>query len=117
MLWFWLQRLSNLRISSNFNCNLCREVTKACVRVGAIDFGMQKNVFERLNFDLFLFPFPYYCDVYFFHHCLAYEISLVVVKLVLLNYYSCTTVFKTVDCQRFFQSLPCVLFNLWDIIL
>ncbi|KAF3456143.1 hypothetical protein FNV43_RR00793 [Rhamnella rubrinervis] len=32
-------RLSNLRISSNFNCNLCREVTKACVRVGAIDFA------------------------------------------------------------------------------
>ncbi|KAH7513283.1 uncharacterized protein LOC107426922 [Ziziphus jujuba] len=32
-------RLSNLRISSNFNCNLCREVTKACVRVEAIDFG------------------------------------------------------------------------------
>ncbi|XP_024026976.1 uncharacterized protein LOC21391840 isoform X2 [Morus notabilis] len=32
-------RLSNLRISSNFNLNLCREVTKACVRVGALDFG------------------------------------------------------------------------------
>ncbi|XP_044498305.1 uncharacterized protein LOC123220267 [Mangifera indica] len=32
-------RLSNLRIHSNFNCNLCREVAKACVRVGAIDFG------------------------------------------------------------------------------
>lgn len=39
MLWFWLQRLSNLRISSNFNLNLCLEVTKACVRVGALDFG------------------------------------------------------------------------------
>lgn len=32
-------RLSNLRIHENFNENLCREVTKACVRVGAIDFG------------------------------------------------------------------------------
>ncbi|KAL9407844.1 hypothetical protein AB3S75_046396 [Citrus x aurantiifolia] len=32
-------RLSNLRIHENFNCNLCREVTKACVRVGALDFG------------------------------------------------------------------------------
>ncbi|KAK3189798.1 hypothetical protein Dsin_029359 [Dipteronia sinensis] len=32
-------RLSNLRIHDNFNCNLCREVTKACVRVGALDFA------------------------------------------------------------------------------
>ncbi|KAH0992880.1 hypothetical protein GBA52_004363 [Prunus armeniaca] len=32
-------RLSNLRIHSDFNCNLCREVTKACARVGALDFG------------------------------------------------------------------------------
>lgn len=32
-------RLSNLRIHDNFNCNLCREVAKACVHVGAIDFG------------------------------------------------------------------------------
>ncbi|KAJ4722237.1 RING finger and CHY zinc finger domain-containing protein 1 isoform 1 [Melia azedarach] len=32
-------RLSNLRIHENFNCNLCREVTKTCVRVGAIDYG------------------------------------------------------------------------------
>lgn len=32
-------RLSNLRIHENFNCNLCREITKACTRVGAIDFG------------------------------------------------------------------------------
>ncbi|EOY06418.1 RING finger and CHY zinc finger domain-containing protein 1 isoform 1 [Theobroma cacao] len=32
-------RLSNLRIHSNFNCNLCQEVTRACARVGAIDFG------------------------------------------------------------------------------
>lgn len=32
-------RLSNLRIHENFNENLCREVTKACVRVGAIDYG------------------------------------------------------------------------------
>ncbi|XP_004296798.1 PREDICTED: uncharacterized protein LOC101296087 [Fragaria vesca subsp. vesca] len=32
-------RLSNLRIHSNFNCNLCQEVTKACARVGALDLG------------------------------------------------------------------------------
>ncbi|GMI72107.1 hypothetical protein like AT4G15640 [Hibiscus trionum] len=32
-------RLSNLRIHSNFNCNLCQEVARACARVGAIDFG------------------------------------------------------------------------------
>ncbi|KAL9363880.1 hypothetical protein Peur_041753 [Populus x canadensis] len=32
-------RLSNLRIHDNFNCNLCREVTKACARLGAVDFG------------------------------------------------------------------------------
>ncbi|KAI4338506.1 hypothetical protein MLD38_023555 [Melastoma candidum] len=32
-------RLSNLRIHDNFNCNLCREVTKACIRVGALDFA------------------------------------------------------------------------------
>ncbi|OMO53719.1 hypothetical protein CCACVL1_28411 [Corchorus capsularis] len=32
-------RLSNLRIHSNFNCNLCQEVARACVRVGTIDFG------------------------------------------------------------------------------
>ncbi|KAJ7980218.1 RING finger and CHY zinc finger domain-containing protein 1 isoform 1 [Quillaja saponaria] len=34
-------RLSNLRIHDNFNINLCRQVTKACARVGAIDFGMK----------------------------------------------------------------------------
>ncbi|KAL3505779.1 hypothetical protein ACH5RR_031161 [Cinchona calisaya] len=32
-------RLSNLRIHDNFNCALCQEVTKASVRVGAIDYG------------------------------------------------------------------------------
>ncbi|GMI95855.1 hypothetical protein like AT4G15640 [Hibiscus trionum] len=32
-------RLSNLRIHSNFNCNLCQEVARACARVGAVDFG------------------------------------------------------------------------------
>ncbi|XP_061994108.1 uncharacterized protein LOC133712045 [Rosa rugosa] len=32
-------RLSNLRIHSNFNCNLCQEVAKACARVGALNFG------------------------------------------------------------------------------
>jgi hypothetical protein len=37
---FGEQRLSNLRIHDNFNCHLCREVTKACVHAGALDFGM-----------------------------------------------------------------------------
>ncbi|KAG6664335.1 uncharacterized protein LOC122300455 isoform X1 [Carya illinoinensis] len=32
-------RLSNLRIHADFNCNLCREITKTCVRVGALDYG------------------------------------------------------------------------------
>ncbi|KAI7755966.1 hypothetical protein M8C21_025299 [Ambrosia artemisiifolia] len=32
-------RLSNLRIFENFNDNLCREVSKACVRAEAIDLG------------------------------------------------------------------------------
>ncbi|XP_055824794.1 uncharacterized protein LOC129893307 [Solanum dulcamara] len=32
-------RLSNLRIHENFNCALCQEITKACVRVGVIDLG------------------------------------------------------------------------------
>lgn len=32
-------RLSNLRIHDNFNCHLCQEVTKACIRAGAMDFG------------------------------------------------------------------------------
>ncbi|MED6106448.1 hypothetical protein PIB30_005084 [Stylosanthes scabra] len=32
-------RLSNLRIHDNFNSNLCQEVTKACVKAGALDFG------------------------------------------------------------------------------
>ncbi|KAG5011162.1 hypothetical protein JHK85_020244 [Glycine max] len=38
---FCKQRLSNLRIHDNFNCNLCREVAKACVHAGALDFGMK----------------------------------------------------------------------------
>lgn len=32
-------RLSNLRIHDNFNCYLCQEVAKACVRAGAVDYG------------------------------------------------------------------------------
>lgn len=32
-------RLSNLHIHANFNCNLCREIAKTCIRVGALDFG------------------------------------------------------------------------------
>lgn len=38
-IFYGLQRLSNLRIHDGFNSALCREVTKACVRAGAIDFG------------------------------------------------------------------------------
>ncbi|XP_057806004.1 uncharacterized protein LOC131020965 [Salvia miltiorrhiza] len=34
-------RLSNLKIHNDFNIALCRAVTKACVRAGAIDFGMK----------------------------------------------------------------------------
>lgn len=34
-----LFRMSYLRIPDNFNDNLCLEVTKACTRVGAIEFG------------------------------------------------------------------------------
>jgi hypothetical protein len=32
-------RLSNLRIHENFNCALCRDIAKACARVGALEFG------------------------------------------------------------------------------
>ncbi|CAO2821947.1 unnamed protein product [Amaranthus hypochondriacus] len=32
-------RLSNLRIQDNFNCNLCLEVAKACVRAGTVKYG------------------------------------------------------------------------------
>lgn len=36
---FGWQRLSNLRIPDDFNSALCREVTRACIRAGAIFFG------------------------------------------------------------------------------
>ncbi|KAL3727509.1 hypothetical protein ACJRO7_032271 [Eucalyptus globulus] len=35
--------LSNRRIHENFNCNLCQEVTKACVRARALDFGKKAS--------------------------------------------------------------------------
>ncbi|KAL3727524.1 hypothetical protein ACJRO7_032286 [Eucalyptus globulus] len=41
-----LRRLSNRRIHENFNCNLCQEVTKACVRARALDFG-KKALWEH----------------------------------------------------------------------
>lgn len=44
-------RLSNLRIHEDFNCNLCREITKACARVGAIDFG-KKALWKRNVYGL-----------------------------------------------------------------
>ncbi|KAK3127967.1 hypothetical protein QOZ80_7AG0580780 [Eleusine coracana subsp. coracana] len=34
-------RLSNLRINANFNDHLCRKVTEACARVGALDYGLK----------------------------------------------------------------------------
>ncbi|KAG4942164.1 hypothetical protein JHK85_046810 [Glycine max] len=39
-------RLSNLRIHDNFNCNLCREVAKACVHAGALDFGHTESLWK-----------------------------------------------------------------------
>ncbi|KAK6122621.1 hypothetical protein DH2020_043636 [Rehmannia glutinosa] len=44
-------RLSNLRIPDGFNSALCREVTKACVRAGAIDFG-KKTLWKHNLFGL-----------------------------------------------------------------
>ncbi|XP_020227028.1 uncharacterized protein LOC109808435 [Cajanus cajan] len=44
-------RLSNLRIHDNFNCNLCREVAKACVHAGALDFG-KKALWKHNVFGL-----------------------------------------------------------------
>ncbi|RAL51161.1 unnamed protein product [Cuscuta campestris] len=44
-------RLSNLRIHENFNCALCQEVTKACIRVGAITFG-QKALYKHNLYGL-----------------------------------------------------------------
>ncbi|CAH9084419.1 unnamed protein product [Cuscuta europaea] len=44
-------RLSNLRIHENFNCALCQEVTKACIRVGAIQFG-KKALFKHNVYGL-----------------------------------------------------------------
>ncbi|KAH6768578.1 alpha/beta-Hydrolases superfamily protein [Perilla frutescens var. frutescens] len=44
-------RLSNLRIPDGFNSALCREVTKACVRAGAISFG-KKALWKHNLFGL-----------------------------------------------------------------
>ncbi|KAL3727519.1 hypothetical protein ACJRO7_032281 [Eucalyptus globulus] len=41
-----ITRLSNLRIHENFNCNLCQEVTKACVRARALHFR-KKTLWEH----------------------------------------------------------------------
>lgn len=57
-------RLSNLRIHANFNCNLCREVAKACVRAGAIDFG-KKTLWKHNVYGLS----PSIASV---HHLLSY---------------------------------------------
>ncbi|KAL0367685.1 UNVERIFIED_CONTAM: hypothetical protein Sradi_3658600, partial [Sesamum radiatum] len=57
-------KLSNLRIPDDFNSALCREVTKACVRAGAIDFGM-KTLWKHNLFGLT----P---DIGSAHHLLSY---------------------------------------------
>ncbi|XP_020548627.1 uncharacterized protein LOC105156912 isoform X2 [Sesamum indicum] len=57
-------KLSNLRIHDDFNSALCREVTKACVRAGAIDFGM-KTLWKHNLFGLT----P---DIGSAHHLLSY---------------------------------------------
>ncbi|XP_076883236.1 uncharacterized protein LOC143531939 [Bidens hawaiensis] len=44
-------RLSNLRIFENYNDNLCRAVSKACVRAEAIDFG-KKTLWKRNVYGL-----------------------------------------------------------------
>ncbi|KAL8485480.1 hypothetical protein ACS0TY_027687 [Phlomoides rotata] len=44
-------RLCNLRIPEDFNPALCREVSKACVRAGAIDFG-KKALWKHNLFGL-----------------------------------------------------------------
>ncbi|PRQ39151.1 hypothetical protein RchiOBHm_Chr4g0421901 [Rosa chinensis] len=47
--------LSNLRIHSNFSCNLCQEGTKACARVGALNFGtMYQYAVYMTEFCLFV---------------------------------------------------------------
>lgn len=50
-----MQKLSNLRIHENFNCALCQEVTRTCLRVGAIDYGLNLNPSYLILFVLF-FP-------------------------------------------------------------
>ncbi|KAM3221992.1 hypothetical protein P3L10_021262 [Capsicum annuum] len=44
-------RLSNLRIHENFNCSLCQEITKTCVRVGVIDLEIM-NLVKKNNLIL-----------------------------------------------------------------
>ncbi|KAL3641966.1 hypothetical protein CASFOL_012781 [Castilleja foliolosa] len=45
-------RLSNLRIPEGFNSALCRAVTKACVRAGAIDFWQLRFVLSQDSVSL-----------------------------------------------------------------
>lgn len=42
-------RLSNLRIHDNYNSHLCQEVTKACVRAGALQFGKKTLWIHNVN--------------------------------------------------------------------
>ncbi|EPS60587.1 adenylyl cyclase, partial [Genlisea aurea] len=59
-------RLSSLRIHENFNTALCREVTKACVRVGAIEYGKKAALWRHNAFGLT----P---DIGSTHHLLLYS--------------------------------------------
>ncbi|TKY53577.1 NSP-INTERACTING KINASE 1 [Spatholobus suberectus] len=46
------QRLSNLHIHDNFNCTFCREVAKACVHAGALDFDAAAVVLSSQSLTL-----------------------------------------------------------------
>ncbi|KAG7018634.1 hypothetical protein SDJN02_20504 [Cucurbita argyrosperma subsp. argyrosperma] len=42
-------RLSNLRIHDNYNSHLCQEITKACIRAGALQFGKKTLWIHNVN--------------------------------------------------------------------
>jgi hypothetical protein len=56
-----MQRLSNLRISANFNDHLCMKVSEACARVGVLDYGIVRSqrsfLFVTLTNDGSYVPF------------------------------------------------------------
>ena len=55
ILFIWFQRLSKLRIHSNFNCHLCLRVTEACVRANSLDYGKLRRILVSSEL---LSPFP-----------------------------------------------------------